>query len=62
VPKKDKVQEEVSKMKNLQLKTSIDKDTTLNFPMWYGNGTKEAVLMHVTAIFDGIKKHGHFKI
>jgi hypothetical protein len=30
LPGKDKVQEEVSKMKNLQLKMLIDKDTTLN--------------------------------
>jgi hypothetical protein len=61
VPKKDEVQEEVSKMKNFQLETSIDKDTTLNFPVWYGNGTKEAMLMHVTATLDAIKKGGHFK-
>jgi hypothetical protein len=60
-PKKDEVQEEVSKMKNLQLMTSIDKDTTLNFSVWYDNGTKEAMLMHVTATLDAIKKHGHFK-
>jgi hypothetical protein len=31
-PKKDEVQEELSKLKNLQIKTSIEKDTTLNFP------------------------------
>ncbi len=61
MPKKDKVQEEVSKMKNLQIKMSIKKDTTLNFPVWYNNGTKEAFLMHVTAVLDGIKKRGHFK-
>jgi hypothetical protein len=42
VPKKDEVQEEVSKMKNLQIKMSIEKDTTLNFLVWYNNGTKEA--------------------
>ncbi len=48
-------------MKNLQLKTLIDKDTTLNFPMCYGNWTKEAMLMHVMATLDAIKKHGHFK-
>ncbi len=41
-------------MKNLQLKTSIDKDTTLNFPMRYGNRTKEAMLMHVMATMDAI--------
>jgi hypothetical protein len=44
VPEKDEVQEEVSKMKNLQIKTSIKKDTTLNFPDWYDNRTKEAFL------------------
>jgi hypothetical protein len=33
VPGKDKVQKEVSKMENLQLKTSINKNTTLNFPV-----------------------------
>jgi hypothetical protein len=61
VPEKDKVQEEVSKMKNLQLKTSIDKDTTFNFPLWYGNGTKQVMLMHVMATLDVSKKGGHFK-
>ncbi len=61
VRKKDKVQEEVSKMKNLQLNTSVDKDTTLNFPVWYSNGTREAMLMHVMATLDAIKKYGHFK-
>jgi hypothetical protein len=58
---KDEVQEEVSKMKNLQIKTSIKKDTTLNFPVWHDNGTKEAFLMHVMAVLDAIKKRGHFK-
>ncbi len=33
VPKKDEIQEEVSKMKNLQIKMLIKKDTTLNFPV-----------------------------
>jgi hypothetical protein len=61
MPEKDEVQEEVSKMKNLQFKTLIEKDTTLNFPMWYNNGTKEAFLMHVAAVLDVIKKRGHFK-
>ena len=42
VPEKDEVQEEVSKMKNLQIKTSIKKDTTLNLPVWCDNRTKEA--------------------
>ncbi len=48
-------------MKNLQLKTSIDKDMNFNFPVWYGNGTKEAMLMHMLAMLDAIKKHGHLK-
>jgi hypothetical protein len=61
MPEKDEVQEEVSKMKNLQIKTSIKKDTTLNFPVWYNNETREAFLMHVTVVLDAIKKHGHFK-
>jgi hypothetical protein len=61
VPLKDEVQEEVSKMRNLQIKTSIKKDTTLNFPVWHDNGTKEAFLMHVMAVLDAIKKRGHFK-
>jgi hypothetical protein len=61
VPKKHEVQEEVYKMKNLQNKTSIEKDTTLNFLVWYNNRTKEAFLMHVTAVLDAMKKCGHFK-
>jgi hypothetical protein len=47
-------------MNGLQLKTSIAKDTPLNFPMW-NSGTKEAMLMHVTVTLDAIKKRGHFK-
>jgi hypothetical protein len=31
IPKKDKVQEEVAKLQNLQIKTLLEKDTTLNF-------------------------------
>jgi hypothetical protein len=62
VPEKDEIQEEVSKMKNLQLKMSIDKDTTLNFPVWYSNGTNEAMLMHVTGTLDAIKKRCYFKL
>jgi hypothetical protein len=33
VPTKDEVQEEVSRLRNLEIKTTIKKDTTLNFPM-----------------------------
>jgi hypothetical protein len=60
VPTKDEVQEEVAKLRNLEIKTTIEKDTTLNFPVWYKNGTREAFLMHVTAVLDAIKKCGHF--
>jgi hypothetical protein len=58
---KDEVQREVSKMQNLQIKTLIEKDTTLSFPVWHKNGTREAFLMHVKVVLDAIKKHGHFK-
>jgi hypothetical protein len=61
VPVKDEVQEEASKMRNLQIKTSLKKDTTINFPVWHNNGTKEAFLMHVMVVLDAIKKCGHFK-
>jgi hypothetical protein len=61
VPTKDEVQEEVAKLRNLEIKTTIKIDTTLNFPVWHKNGTREAFLMHVTAVLDAIKKHGHFK-
>jgi hypothetical protein len=61
MPEKDEVQDEVSKMKNLQIKTSFKKDTIVNFPVWYDNRTKEAFLMHVMAVLDAIKKRGHFK-
>jgi hypothetical protein len=61
VPIKDEVQEEVSKMRNLQIKTLLEKDTTLNFPVRHENGTREAFLMHVMAVLDAIKKRGHFK-
>ncbi len=45
----------------MEFKTKIEKDTTLNFPVWQENRTCEAFLMHVTAIIDAIKKRGHFK-
>ncbi len=60
MPEKDKVQDEVSKMRNMEIKTQIKKDITLNFPVWQENGTREAFLMHVTAVLDAIKKRGHF--
>jgi hypothetical protein len=60
IPKKDKVQEEVARLRQLQIKTSLEKDTTLNFLLWQENGTREAFLMHVTAVLDAMKKRGHF--
>jgi hypothetical protein len=41
VPVRDNVQGEVSKMQNMEIKTTIEKDTTLNFPVWQENGTRE---------------------
>jgi hypothetical protein len=61
VPDKDEVQEEVAKLRNLKIKTTLKKDTTLNFLVWHKNGTREAFLMHVTAVLDAIKKRGTFK-
>ncbi len=61
IPKKDKVQEEVAKLQNLQIKTSLEKDTTLNLLVWHENGTREAFLMHVMVVLDAMKKRGHFK-
>jgi hypothetical protein len=60
VPTKDKVQDEVAELRNLEIKTTIKKDTTLNFLVWHKNRTREAFLMHVTAVLDAIKKRGHF--
>jgi hypothetical protein len=61
VPTKNEVQEEVTKLRNLEIKTTIKKDTTLNFPVWHKNRTRKAFLMHVMAVLDAIKNHGHFK-
>jgi hypothetical protein len=60
IPEKDKVQEDVAKLRQLQIKTSLEKVTTLNFAVWQENGTREAFLMHVTAVLDAMKKCGHF--
>jgi hypothetical protein len=61
VPTKDEVQEEVAKLRNIEIKTTIKKDTTLNLPVWCKNGTREAFLMHMMTVVDAIKKHGTFK-
>ncbi len=60
VPAKDKVQDEVARMRSLEIKITIEKDTTVNFAVWQENGTCEAFLMHVTAVIDAIKKRGHW--
>jgi hypothetical protein len=60
IPKKDKVQEEIANLRNLQIKTLLKKDATLNFLVWHKNGTREAFLMHVTVVLDAMKKRGHF--
>jgi hypothetical protein len=52
--------DEVTKLRQLQIKTSLEKDTTLNFPLWQENGTREAFLMHVMVVLDAMKKRGHF--
>jgi hypothetical protein len=61
IPMKDEVQEQVAKLRNLEIKTTIEKGTTLNFPVWHENGTREAFLMHVMVVLDAIKKRGHFQ-
>jgi hypothetical protein len=61
MPVRDEVQDEVARMCNMEIKTTIEKDTTLNFPVWQENGTRERFLMHVIAVLDAIKKRGHFE-
>jgi hypothetical protein len=41
VPIRDEVQDEVAKLRNMEIKTTLEKDTTLNFPVWQENGTRE---------------------
>ncbi len=60
VPTKDQVQDEVARLRNLEIKTTIENDMMLNFPVWCENGTRKAFLMNVTAVLDAIKKCGHF--
>ena len=43
VPVKDEVQDEVGRMRSMEIKTMIEKDTTLNFSVWQENGTCEAI-------------------
>jgi hypothetical protein len=57
---RDEVQEEVAKLRNLEIKTTIETDSILNFPVWHKNRTHKAFLRHVTVVIDAIKKCGHF--
>jgi hypothetical protein len=59
VPVKDEVQDEVARIGSMEIKTTLEKDTTLNFAVWQETGTCKAFLMHVTAVLDAIKKRGH---
>ncbi len=45
-------------MQSMEIKTTLEKDSMLNFAVWQENGTCEAFLMHVTAVLDAIKKRG----
>jgi hypothetical protein len=60
IPMKDEVQEEVAKLRDLEIKTTIEKDTTLSFPVWHKNGTRNAFLIYLMVVLDAIKKCGHF--
>jgi hypothetical protein len=43
VPTKNEVQDEVTRMQSLEIKTTIEKDTTLNFVVWQENGTRKGI-------------------
>ncbi len=43
----------------MEIMTTLEKDTTLNFAVWQENRTFKAFLMHVTAVLNAIKKRGH---
>jgi hypothetical protein len=60
VPVRDEVQDEVARMRSIEIKTTLEKDTTLNFAVWQENWSCKAFLMNVTAVLDAIKKGGHF--
>ncbi len=42
VPLKDEVQDEVARMRSMEIKTTLEKETTLNFALWQETGTREA--------------------
>ncbi len=59
VPVKDEVQDGVARIRSMEIKTTLEKDTMLNFAVWQENGPRKAFLMHVTAVLDAIKKRDH---
>jgi hypothetical protein len=59
VPMKDEVQDEVARICSMEIKTTLEKDTTSNFAVWQETRTRESFLMHVTAVLDAIKQRGH---
>ncbi len=50
VPVKDEIQDEVARMRSKEIKTKLEKDTTLNFAVWQKTRTCKAFLKHVTAV------------
>ncbi len=58
MPVKDEVQDEVARMHSMDIKSTIEKDTMMNFSVWQENGTCKAFLMHVTTVSKAIKKRG----
>jgi hypothetical protein len=39
---KNEVQDEVARMRSIEIKTTLEKDTTLNITVWQENRTREA--------------------
>ncbi len=53
------VNDEVARMRSMEIKSTIEKDTTLNFSVWQENRTWEAFFDACNRRSDAIKKHGH---
>jgi hypothetical protein len=58
IPEEDPIQEMVSTLKKMHLRTTIGEDTTPQLSVWHTE-TLEALLMHMNTTLDAIKKHGH---
>ncbi len=41
LPVKDEGQDKVARMRSMKIKTTLEKDTTLNFAVWQENRTRE---------------------